>query len=77
MDGTGSVAEVNAALRELFSAFVVSDSPGTGAFDGILIQPWQKPGVVPAPDRGEWPKLVRPDDGAAAPAAGRAGPGGS
>jgi DNA invertase Pin-like site-specific DNA recombinase len=60
------LVEVNAALRALFSCFVISESPGDGLFDGILIQPWLKVGAIAPPSDPElgweWPKLVKPDD---------------
>lgn len=66
VDKTGTMGEVNQALRELIVCFLISETPGKGLFDGILIQPWPRAGVVAAPTDPElgwaWPWLVKPTD---------------
>lgn len=66
LDQTGTMAEVNQALREMFECFLISETPGTGLFDGILVQPWLRAGVIAPPNDPElgwaWPKLVKAAD---------------
>jgi hypothetical protein len=65
VDKTGTMGEVNRALRELFTCFVIRESPGAGLFDGIYIEPWLRPGAVAPPSDPElgwaWPQLVKTD----------------
>lgn len=60
-----TMAEVNQSLREMFSSFVVKRVDGFGPFDGILIEPFLRPGQIAPPtdlDVGwDWPKLIGPE----------------
>jgi hypothetical protein len=68
VDPTGSMAEVNEALRELFACFVITPDPEEAAhpdnpFRGILIQPWLRPDAAPEPDGAWLPLLARASHG--------------
>ena len=66
VDARGTMADVNQALRELFTCFKVHEVPGVDRFTGILIQPLLRLGVIAPPSDPEigwpWPALVRPTD---------------
>lgn len=64
VDPTGTMAEVNQALHELFDHFTISGEPGDGPFQGIFIQPWLRDdlGLIPhglRDDEADWPKLLK------------------
>jgi site-specific DNA recombinase len=57
VDPTGTMAEVNEALRELFVSFWLFETPGDGPFAGVAVVPYLRDGVIAPED--EWAPVVR------------------